>query len=68
MIDWRAGPRCGDRVIDDTHGGNSDEYACILPANHPGWHLDTFRLVDEGELRLRCEIRWDRLPVAVDDL
>jgi len=56
--------RCDDRV----HDVDGTRFRCQLPRGHSGWHLDTFRLVDAGELRLRCELRWDQHRLALDDL
>jgi len=56
--------RCNDRVTDS----DGTRFRCQLAEGHPGWHLDTFRLVDAGELRLPCELRWDRRRYALEDV
>jgi hypothetical protein len=38
---------------------DGERYACDLPNDHPGWHVDVFVLVDRRGFRLRCELRWD---------
>ena len=64
MNDHQAAGLCGDAVI-DTDG---TRYGCVLPAGHLGWHLDTFRLVDDAGNRLPCELRWAPATVGLDDV
>jgi len=62
--DRRAAGLCGA----ESHDTDGTEFACILPADHHGWHLDHFRMVDPVGQRLPCEIRWAPATVALDDI
>lgn len=59
-----SGDRCEAWVIDP----DETEYWCILPVEHHGWHLDTFRMVDAAGNRLQCELRWSPRGSALDDV
>jgi len=61
--DRQAAGLCGDELQD-----GDDQYACVLPSGHSGWHLDLFRMVDEPGHRLPCELRWAPATIALDDL